>query len=57
VSDTVFVLGAGASAEAGAPVMSNFFDVARELERQGRVGAAATEFRAVFKGIRALSMV
>lgn len=35
MSDTVFILGAGASAEAGAPLMADFLDVASDL-RNGR---------------------
>jgi hypothetical protein len=57
VSDTVFILGAGASAECGAPVMANFLDTARRLHREGRTGDKGTYFSDVFDGITALSAV
>jgi hypothetical protein len=58
VSDTVFIFGAGASAETGAPVMSNFLDVARDLYLSGRIDPLhAGSFKKVFRGIAALSDV
>ena len=54
---TVFILGAGASAQAGVPVMADFLDVARNLQKSGRVRAADEGFKAVFKGISALQQV
>ena len=32
MSETVFILGAGASAQAGAPLMNNFFDEADKIK-------------------------
>jgi hypothetical protein len=58
MSDTVFIFGAGASAEAGAPVMSNFLDVARDLYLSGRLDEpTAVDFARVFKGVAALNDV
>ncbi len=37
MAETVFILGAGASVEAGAPVMANFLDVAQQLSKSGRI--------------------
>lgn len=60
MSESVFILGAGASAKAGAPLLNDFLDVARRLERdpsqqisdeQGRA------FRLVFEGIAELGTV
>ena len=45
---TLFILGAGASKEAGAPLMSNFLDVAEILLAEGRCGANQTDFELVF---------
>src|SRR5438874_2147503 len=54
---TVFILGAGASVEAGAPVMSDFLDVAEELLATGCAGNEEGFFRAVFDGLHALQAV
>jgi hypothetical protein len=35
VSQTVFILGAGASAQAGAPLMNTFIPVAQDIKRGG----------------------
>jgi len=55
MSRTVFILGAGASAEAGVPLMKNSLDVAEDLRRNEiddpDIGRA---FDTVFKGISAL---
>jgi hypothetical protein len=56
-SETVFILGAGASAEAGAPLMDKFLDEAEKLLRSGRAKAYAEQFELVFKGIAALQAV
>lgn len=50
---TVFIFGAGASKQAGAPLMSNFMDVAERLYRTGVVGAADDReaFADVFKAV------
>lgn len=42
---TVFILGAGASAEAGAPLMNNFFDRAQDLMYSGRIDSGDTRNR------------
>src|SRR5688500_12425171 len=56
MSRTVFILGAGASMEAGAPVMRTFLDVADALRRGGKLPAPRqASFDLVFKGITALS--
>ena len=60
MSETVLILGAGASAEAGAPVMRNFLDVARRLERRpaGEQPSIDVEaFRRVFSAIAELNQV
>jgi hypothetical protein len=50
----VFILGAGASREAGGPLMSDFLDHAEELSRKGGVDSAS--FRLVFDGIDKLQV-
>jgi hypothetical protein len=62
VAETVFILGAGASVGAGAPLMSNFLDVAEDLmhDRRGGVSRAGEDldaFEQVFAGIDALQGV
>lgn len=57
MSETVFILGAGASKLAGAPLMSNFLDVAEALYRRGQVVDAADAFALVFDGVAALQQV
>jgi NAD-dependent SIR2 family protein deacetylase len=54
MADTVFILGAGASFEAGAPLMSTFLDRAEDLRRMGEVDDCAPEFDKVFSLIDAL---
>lgn len=55
MSRFVFILGAGASAEAGAPLMFDFLDKAERLLATGAVGAEYEEsFSLVFNGIDAL---
>ena len=56
---TVIILGAGASAGSGAPLMKDFFDKAENVKPgEGYTGDEATRardsFRIVFKGLRAL---
>lgn len=48
---TVFVLGAGASAEAKVPVMNQFLDTARELLGSGVAAPWKRSFQAVFEAI------
>ena len=56
MAKTVFILGAGASADAGAPLMATFLDRAREEWRdEGTQDAPA--FAAVFDGISHLRLV
>jgi hypothetical protein len=56
MSDVVFLLGAGASATAGAPLMSNFLDRAHDLWRLKQV-AAEESFAATFGAIGELQRV
>lgn len=57
MSSVVFILGAGASAQGGAPLMANFLDVADQLWKSGEVKDKADRFKAVFKGQAALQSV
>src|SRR5262245_40957241 len=57
MSDTIIILGAGASAEAGAPVMSNFMDVARRLARTPGAEIDREAFERVFNAIAELQTV
>ena len=54
---TVFILGAGASKQAGVPLMREFLDVARDLRRVGRVGVHAADFERVFQALSDLQVV
>ncbi|MBI5693647.1 MAG: hypothetical protein HZC55_26520 [Verrucomicrobia bacterium] len=53
----IILLGAGASAQFGAPVMSNFLDVARDLYAAGKVGPEKGRFENVFSAIASLQAV
>jgi hypothetical protein len=55
MSQTVFIFGAGASKQAGVPLMGEFFDVARRI-RPLIKGEIADEFDRVFLGISALQV-
>jgi len=57
MSNVVFILGAGASRQAGAPLMNDFLDVARGLCTSGEAGDAKPSFELVFKGLNALQNV
>lgn len=57
MSRTVFILGAGASADIGVPVMRNFLDVAYDLRRTTESLQHGDAFDAVFRGIDALQSV
>ena len=57
MSRIVFILGAGASQQAGAPLMGDFLDVSHDLHRRGEVGDASSDFEAVFRGISELQRV
>lgn len=48
VGKTVFILGAGASRDAGAPLMFDFLDVAERLLEDGQLGPVQTDFKSVF---------
>jgi len=58
VSEIVFVLGAGASVHAGAPVMANFLEVARDIERSiDPEDPIKTDYQRVRKAIYAIQRV
>lgn len=54
MSETVFIIGAGASKPAGAPLMDNFLDVAEKLRK---AQPQDKDFDLVFRGIDALQAV
>jgi NAD-dependent SIR2 family protein deacetylase len=58
MAQVVFILGAGASADAGVPLLADFLDTAWHLLEtcEEALGAAATDFRHVFDGVEALSL-
>ncbi len=51
MSEIVFVLGAGASAHCGTPLMNNFLEVAQDLMRTGDVDEVREDFENVFDAI------
>src|SRR5690606_35564882 len=53
----VYILGAGASVESGAPLMNNFLDVAEDLLRQGSFDSDADKIQLVFDLISELQIV
>jgi hypothetical protein len=57
MSETVFILGAGASHSAGAPLMGNFLDVAENISRRYDLGDDKADFTTVMQGMAALSRV
>src|SRR5437870_2326703 len=57
MTKTVFILGAGASKKAGAPLMDEFLDVAEGRWKVGAAGKSEESFKSVFKGIAALQDV
>ncbi|HNC52161.1 MAG TPA: hypothetical protein PLO14_07990 [Accumulibacter sp.] len=57
MSSVVFILGAGASKQCGAPLMANFLDVASDLLRTNRVEEKRQQFEQVFSAIGALQAV
>jgi hypothetical protein len=57
MSNVVFILGAGASKQAGAPLMANFLDVASDLFRSYQVDDKREHFDRVFKAIGGLQAV
>ena len=54
---TVFILGAGASSEAGAPLMRDFLDVADTIRDGLSAGPLRDQFELVFKAIAELQAV
>lgn len=56
MSETVFILGAGASKEAGAPLIGEFLDISKRLWKQ-KARIADDEFRVVFDAITKLQIV
>ncbi len=57
MSEVVFILGAGASKACGAPLMSDFLDIARNLVRTDSVRNKREHFESVFRAIGALQAV
>jgi len=58
MANIVFILGAGASKQAGAPLMVDFLDVANDLWKGGQVGRDAySDFERIFNAISALQPV
>ena len=57
MAEVVFILGAGASRECGAPLMANFLDVAEDLQLHGKTGDDSGHFACVFASIAALKSV
>jgi hypothetical protein len=57
MSNTIFVLGAGASKAAGAPLMAEFLDVAHNLWKTGQAKEVEKNFADVFGAISALQEV
>jgi NAD-dependent SIR2 family protein deacetylase len=57
MSRIVFILGAGASQQAGVPLMGNFLDVAYELGRSAIEKRAESPFTSVFEAIESLQTV
>lgn len=57
MSKVVFILGAGASRQCGAPLMHDFLDKASDLLLRGSVGEKCDAFKQVFKTIGDLQAV
>jgi len=57
MSKVVFILGAGASQEAGAPLMADFLDVADEIQEKAKAEIDADSFALVAKARSALQSV
>lgn len=57
MADVVFILGAGCSVHAGAPVMANFIECARDLFAIGAVKDKQAEFELAFETISYLQRV
>ena len=57
MSEIVFILGAGSSKAAGAPLVADFLDKADELRKDGKVNESKSDFDRVFDAISALQRV
>ncbi|RAV02720.1 hypothetical protein [Paenibacillus sp. YN15] len=57
MAENLFILGAGASFDAGAPLMNGFFDKAYELLGSGMVQSFEVDFKDVFKLLKELRLV
>jgi hypothetical protein len=57
VADVVFILGAGASRDGGAPLMNDFLDIAHSLLDANKLAHKAEHFQTVFSAIGALQAV
>lgn len=57
MADNVIIMGAGASADCGAPLMRQFFDKAAELHRQGVLGGIAADYDLVMRAMTELQRV
>lgn len=57
MSSVVFILGAGASKQCGAPLMADFLDVASHLYKTNKVKDRKSEFERVFRAIGSLQAV
>ncbi|MEQ1821513.1 MAG: hypothetical protein ABL949_03300 [Fimbriimonadaceae bacterium] len=57
MAKTVVILGAGASAAAGAPLMFDFLDAAERIQRNKMTGVFGDDFDRVFKGLYELERV
>lgn len=57
MSDVVFILGAGASKQCGAPLMADFLDIAQSLTRTGETKEKKQHFENVFRAIGSLQSV
>ncbi len=57
MSRNLFILGAGASAHLGTPLMNNFLEIAQALWRKGQVDKVADHFEKVFSALGYLQSV
>lgn len=57
MSEVVFILGAGASQQCGAPLMNDFLDKSRDLLASGEVNEKRAHFEKVFSAISKLQVV
>src|SRR4051812_21529069 len=57
MANVVFILGAGASRDGGAPLMYDFLDVADDLWKSNKVTGKAEFFKTVFQAIGRLQSV